>query len=98
MKLKNSSPTNTTKRFWDKYIKYILGQGVKQSVARWYVFRVEQYIKAFPNKRLSEHRPEDVSNYLEKQGRIGRMKDWQFRQMVDALQNLFGWYFLVFGG
>ena len=91
MKSKNSIPTDAIDRFWDKYIKYISDQGVKQSITRWYVIRAEQYIKAFPNKRLAEHKPGDVNDYLKKQGRLGRIQDWQFRQVVDAIQNLFAW-------
>ncbi|MFH1581482.1 MAG: hypothetical protein ABIC39_05350 [Pseudomonadota bacterium] len=89
MKSKNSSPTDAIDRFWDKYIKYISDQGVKQSITRWYVIRAEHYIKAFQNKRLADHTPGDVNDYLMEQGKLGRIEDWQFRQMVDAIQNLF---------
>ena len=89
MKSKNPSPTDAIDRFWDKYIEYIADQGVKQSITRWYVIRAEQYIKAFPNKRLADHKPRDVNDYLKEQGRLDRIEDWQFRQMVDAIQNLF---------
>src|SRR5262249_23110926 len=33
--------------------------------------------------------PQDVTDYLEKLGRIGSIADWQYRQTVDALQHLF---------
>ena len=89
MKSNNSSPTDAIDQFWDKYIKCLSDKGVKQSVTRWYVVRAEQYITAFPNKRLSGHKPRDVNEYLKKQGRSGSIQDWQFRQMVDAIQNLF---------
>jgi integron integrase len=39
-------------------------------------------------KRLAEHTPQDVTDYLEKLGRIGRLTDWQYGQTVDALQHL----------
>ena len=48
----SSRQTDAMGRLWDKYIKYIVVQGVKQSVARWYVIRVEQYLKAFPDSGL----------------------------------------------
>ena len=89
MQRSNSDQTSATSRFWDKYIQYIIDQGVKQSTTRWYVIRVEQYIKAFSKKRLSDHRPEDVAIYFKEQGRKGKIKDWQFQQTVDAIQNLF---------
>ncbi len=89
MKTNNSSLMKAIDQFWDKYIKHISEHGVKQSITRWYLIRAEQYIKAFPNKRLSEHKPKDVNEYLRRQGRLGGIQDWQFRQMVDAIQNLF---------
>ncbi len=55
---------------------------------RWYVLRAEQYLKAFPDKRLAAHSAKDVIGYLEAAGRIDRILDWQFVQIVDAIQNL----------
>ncbi len=74
--------------FWDRFIERLNKHGVKQCNARWYVIRAEQYIKAFPDKRLAEHTVEDVNGYLESAGRLYRLKDWQFVQMVDAIRNL----------
>ena len=85
----NSTPTDAIERFWDKYIKQTLEQGVKKSATRYYVLRVEQYIQAVPDKRLRDHEPKDVVEYFEAQGRLDRIEDWQFRQMVDAIQILF---------
>ena len=51
--------------------------------------RAEPYIKAFPNKRLSDHKPRDINEYLKGKGRVGGIQDWQFRQIVDAIQNMF---------
>ena len=53
------------------------------------MIRAVQYIKAFPDKRLADHGPEQVSTFFEQQGRSGKIQDWQFRQLVDAIQNLF---------
>jgi len=55
---------------------------------RWHVLRAEQYLKAFPGKRLSEHSAEDVTGYLERVGRLDRIASWQFIQIIDAIQNL----------
>ncbi|NWH06477.1 phage integrase N-terminal SAM-like domain-containing protein [Desulfobacter latus] len=62
---------------------------MKGNVIRWYVIRAEQYIKAFPDRRLAEHGPEQVAAYLEQQGRDDGIEGWQFRQLVDDIQNLF---------
>jgi len=86
---KSSSQTDAVKSFWDNYANFIINQGVKGGQVRWYVIRAEQYIQAFPEKHLAAHGPEEVKTFLEKQGRTGRLSDWQFRQVVDAIQNLF---------
>jgi len=75
-------------RFWDQFIERAKKNGVKQTAVRWYVLRAEQYLKAFPEKRLAAHSTEDVNGYLEMAGRIDRILDWQFVQTVDAIQNL----------
>ena len=90
-------PTDATPRytggtsdgFWDRYVANIRAKGVQSTAARWYVIRAEQYLQAFLHKRLADHTPQDVTDYLEKLGRIGSITDWQYRQTVDALQQLF---------
>lgn len=81
--------TDAIEKFWDKYISYLGEKGVKPSIVRWYVIRSEQYIKAFPEKRLTDHLSSDVVRYFEKLGRQSKMKDWQYRQVIDAIRNLF---------
>src|SRR5712691_9477928 len=90
-------PTDATPRsmggtsdgFWDRYVANIRAKGVQSTAARWYVIRAEQYLQAFVHTRLADHTPQDVTDYLEKLGRIGSIADWQYRQTVDALQHLF---------
>ena len=76
------------KRFWDRFVDRARGNGVKGAALRWHVLRAEAYLKAFPDKRLSEHSAEDVTGYLEGVGRKEGIADWQFVQIVDAIQNL----------
>jgi len=76
-------------RFWDKYIEVLSKQGVKESSRRWYVKRVEQYIKHFSDERLQSHTHEHVTKYFTEIGHEGRLSDWQFRQVVDAIRILF---------
>jgi len=90
-------PTDATPRytggtsdgFWDRYVANIRAKGVQSTAARWYVIRAEHYLQAFVHTRLADHTPQDVTDYLEKLGRIGSMADWQYRQTVDALQHVF---------
>ncbi len=77
------------KGFWDKYLRYIAKKGVKASATRWYVVRVEQYLTFYSSKNLSDHTHNDVSSYLEMHGRNDRIEDWQFKQIIDAIQNFF---------
>jgi integron integrase len=74
-------------RFWDMYLERLHKQGVKPPSDRWFVIRAEEYIKA-SDKRLAAHTKEDVSSFLENLGRKDGIFDWQFRQAVDAIQNL----------
>jgi Phage integrase, N-terminal SAM-like domain len=75
--------------FWDRYVAILRAKQVKPTAIRWHVIRAEHYLQAMSPKQLAEHTPQDVTDYLEKLGRIGRMTDWQYGQTVDAIQNLF---------
>ena len=76
-------------RFWDNYINILIEQEVKESVRRWYVKRVEQYIQRYPDERLRSHSPQHVVDFFTEMGREGKLSDWQFRQSVDAIRILF---------
>jgi integron integrase len=76
-------------RFWDRYIEFLQKQNIKEPADRWYVKRAEQYIAAFPDKKLVSHTPDDVTRYFTKLGRTTHLSDWQFAQVVDAIWNLF---------
>lgn len=76
-------------RFWDDYLRKTNTYRVKPRAARWYVHHVETYIKAHPDLRLRQHTARHVETFLEEKGRNTRLKDWQFRQIVDALRILF---------
>src|SRR5919109_1396106 len=80
--------SNPSDGFWDRYAAGLRAKKVKPTAVRWYVIRAEHYLQAISPKRLAEHTPQDVTNYLEKLGRIGRMTDWQYGQTVDAIQHL----------
>ncbi len=74
--------------FWDQYVFRLKQQGVKQKAMRWYVRRAEEYIKSSAGKSVEEHNREHVDQYLAEAGRRARLSDWQFLQIVDAIQNL----------
>jgi len=76
-------------RFWDRFIALVHKRGVSKPFDRWYVIRVEEYIKAHPDKRLQDHDRNDVERWLMVLGRENSLKSWQFRQAVHAMQILF---------
>ena len=76
-------------RFWDNYINISKSYGVKPSALRWYVRHAEQYIKAHKADRLALHTPVMLEAYLRDKGRKKHLKDWQYKQLIDALRILF---------
>ncbi len=76
-------------RFWGRYIEYIQKQGVKKTACRWYVKRVEQYIQVYPNQKLATHTPALIAQFVEGEGRNITLKEWQFIQIINAIQKLF---------
>lgn len=76
-------------RFWDKYIEKSIQYGVKRHVARWYVIRVEGYIRHYADIRLKYHTPDMVRAFLEEIGGRENFPVWQYHQVVNALRILF---------
>ena len=79
---------DTHSDFWDRYVAHMQAQGTKPTVVRWYVIRAEQYLRTMSHQRLADHTPQDVTTYLEVLGRRQSMTDWQYRQTVEAIQQL----------
>ena len=49
-------------RFWDKYIAKTKDYNVHDNAVRWYVLRVEEYIKAFPSLKLACHTANELDS------------------------------------
>ena len=84
-----SSLDDRIARFWDRYLAVLNKGGIAPSAARWYVVRVEEYVKAREGRKLLDHRADDVVSYLRAVGRDQRLEIWQMAQVVHALQLLF---------
>ena len=76
-------------RFWENYINITKSYGVNPASIRWYVRHAEEYIKAHKATRLSMHTPVLLEAYLRDKGRNKHLKDWQYKQIIDALRILF---------
>ena len=70
--------------FWDRYVATMRAQGVKSTAVRWSVLRAEPYLRTVSHTPLAEHTPQDVTDYLEKLGRVNTLTDWHSRQTVEA--------------
>ncbi len=80
---------DTISRFWDNFIEKTKTYGLKPATLRWHVKHAEAYIRAHSDRRLAEHTAQDVTAYLQEKGRNSQLTDWQFAQVVRALQILF---------
>lgn len=76
-------------RFWDAYSALVIRHRIPSRQVRWYVKRVEQYIKHHPDVKISQHSEQMLKEYLEQLSRNFRIVDWQFKQAVHALKILF---------
>ncbi|MEW6332465.1 MAG: integron integrase, partial [Pseudomonadota bacterium] len=82
-------PHDAVSRFWENFVEKTKAYNLKPSVVRWYVKHAKEYIRAHSGRRLAGHTTEDVMAYLREKGRNGRLADWQYAQLVRALQILF---------
>ena len=80
---------STVSRFWDNYISKTSTYNIKPETARWYVRHVERYIQANANIKLAKHHPHHLETYFNRKAKQGHTKDWQYSQIVQALQILF---------
>jgi hypothetical protein len=79
-----STPSN-----WQKYLDLLFQKRIPEQYRRWYVKRVEDFLKEHPGKSLREFSASDLEAYFQLRSRDTSLTAWQYRQMVDALQLLF---------
>ena len=60
----NNSKQQKISQFWDKYINFTITYNIPEDIRRWYVKRVEDYIRSHKNLHLANHSAEHVTNYL----------------------------------
>ncbi len=80
----DGSPSN-----WDRYLDLLAHRGVPEQMRPWYVRRVEGFLKARRPVSLLQVTAEELTGYLQEVAAQAQLADWQFRQLVDALQLLF---------
>lgn len=75
--------------FWERYLAALDSVRVRPEKARWYLRRVEQYLAAHPRVAWPHHEAAHVQQWLEQNRTSEMFADWQFAQMVDALEVAF---------
>jgi len=76
-------------RFFDNYLECLHKASIPEKQRRWYVKRVEVFIKAQNGRRIKTLSGADIAGYFEAIGRQNRLPGWQFRQCIDAIRILY---------
>ena len=76
-------------RFWDNYLFILKKNAISKSSIPWYRKHTEAYIKANKGTPLIDQTAQDIDRYLNAKGRLPELKEWQFRQIADAIRLLF---------
>jgi len=59
---------------------------VPEPALRWYVVRIERFLKSHAGREPDEIAATDIEEYLQEAGRTAEVPGWMFRQLVHALQ------------
>ena len=80
---------SSVSHFWDIFIEKTKAYKLRPGTDRWYVKHAEAYIKFHDGIRLNQHQPTHIESFLNYKSRQPRIKDWQFCQIVQAVELLF---------
>jgi integron integrase len=80
--------SDARRRLWDPFVRALRRRGIREPFARWYVLRAEQFLRARPREEPRNYAAADLAGYLEEAGRRADLRDWQYAQIVDALEVL----------
>jgi hypothetical protein len=81
-------PSGGTQPDWRKFLHIVRATGIRSPADRYFVLRAEQFVRALKDKPIETCTTAEVTRYLGDLGRRGVLADWQFRQVVDALEIL----------
>ena len=73
---------------WDQYHELLLKKKVPQEAMRWYVARVEAFLKEVQPESVRQVTAQEVNDFFDRKSRDTALEDWQFAQLVDAIQIL----------
>lgn len=76
-------------RFFSNYLICLDKQSIPEKQRRWYVKRIEEFIKAHSGQKIKSLSPESIHQYLNVLSRQKRLSGWQFAQCIDAIRILY---------
>ncbi|WP_126452916.1 hypothetical protein [Sulfuriflexus mobilis] len=88
----SDSPINSsaaTSRFFYNYLSCLQKASISEKQGRWYMKRVEDFIKSQKGRQIKTLSGNDVTQYFEAIGRQNRLTGWQFHQCIDAIRILY---------
>lgn len=78
-----------TARFFDNYLKCLIKASIPEKQRRWYVKRLEDFIKTQNGHKIKALSALNIHHYLEMIGRQKQLSGWQFHQCIDAIRILY---------
>lgn len=75
--------------FFYNYLNCLIKASLPEKKRRWYVKRVEEFIKAQKGQKIKGLSGTDIAQYFEMIGRQNRLAGWQFSQCIDAIRILY---------
>jgi integron integrase len=76
-------------RFFDNYLNCLVKASIPEKQRRWYVKRIEEFIKKQNGHKIKSLSGPDIDHYFDMIGRQSRLAGWQFHQCIDAIRILY---------
>ena len=89
MSVSPQSVPDAASRFFINYLNCLTKASIPEKKRRWYVKRVENFIKAQNGRKIKGLSGQDIQRYFEMIGRHQRLPGWQFYQCIDAIRILY---------
>jgi integron integrase len=81
--------SDAASRFFSNYLICLDKNSIPEKQRRWYVRRIEEFIKAHSGRKIKSLSPKDITHYFDVLGRQNHLSGWQFSQCIDAIRILY---------
>jgi hypothetical protein len=83
------SVPDAASRFFDNYLNCLIKASIPEKQRRWYLKRVEAFIKDQNGWKIKTLTRIDIYRYFEIIGRKNRLNGWQYQQCISAIRILY---------